>query len=336
MEHYQRSAVQRLVLHVQFSSARYADLNGGKVEQALRLHSDISNLLDLAQPTVHSSATTHPALSSTSYASQLLSCRTSLSSAIVEHCGVWLLEQLQKMFGRQLSTFPLVLAAFPQPLPRVEDFAQLFSAATAPAVSPYLYLYMHWLHPLCVLAACLHPQTGDLLGALVGSLHSALLAFLASLLHAKPKVRINGNGAQLLTREVDFVAWHCSLTLASSGSLASSAVSASLGALTAALHLWTHFSLYRASERRPHPPSKASVAPLPAPGEDETGVKLLGYSVEGWRDWLALYSSKHAAAWNAGMRRRSGEQGQHDKRSEEEDVARGCTWWRSNAVGVQP
>ena len=164
MQHYQQSTVQCLIQHVQRSTRRYEEVQGGKGEQALYLLSDISHLVDLlpdADP--NRSTILTPTLISTSCIPHLHTARTHLASVCVEHCRVWLVQQHELMFGRQLATFPLVLPVFPRPLPMVEDFALLFPPDTVPVagarvVSPYLCLYMQWFDPIRQVVSRLHPR----------------------------------------------------------------------------------------------------------------------------------------------------------------------------------
>ena len=161
---------------------------------------------------------------------------------------------------------------------------------------------------------------------------------LTSILHCKPRAWINANGAELLSREAEFITWHSALTLSPllPPSSLSPPCSAALTALNSVLHLLTHPKLYRASlPNSPHPPSTATVVPLPAVPEGDPGVKLPGHSVVEWKDWLALLSSKYQKEWIAGVK------GLTDSGIKRVSKGRGvtgygCGWWRSNVVGVEP
>ena len=340
MRHFHSSAERRLTQHVQHSVARYSDLHADKLEQPLHLHSDLSHLSDAltaAEPDPRTAQAAAPTFPTDRLLAVIRGGTDSLASACVEHCRRWLTEQQRLMFGEELSNRPLVVATYPRPLPRTEDFDRLLAEPDSATATPYLLLYVQWFAPLRLRVRRYHPATQAVMAGLLSALHASLLDHLRSLLHGR--ARINANGAALLRREVDFIAWHSSLPSVTSSPAPEvpwSTASAPLHLLSAALHVLTHPSQYRAVLPYARRASSATVAPLPAPGEGDTGVKLPGHALADWKDWLALSSAKYRREWQAGW-----EEAQRNVDAapvQDDDAGQlGCGWWRrAHSATVAP
>ena len=319
LRHCHTSLISLLTQSTQQSIEQHSSLQGGHLGPALLLHSDLSHIIHALGE--------HRADGCQS----LQAARTRLTSACVEHCAGWLLEQEGIGFGHRLKRFPLVLPSYPSALPTAEvaQLLQPSSAIPQLLVSPYLSLYLQWFVPLLQLVQRLHPATQAMLPRLLDAFHLSLLTFLSSLLHTR--ARINANGTTLLTREVDYIDHHTStLTWPD---LSQSQGDAGVVQLRAALHVLALPELYRAAlPGKQGGGAAATVAPMLPAGKAETGVRLPGHSVAEWKDWLGIVSNQHHKAWKAGVQR----EGEELSEAKEANPFPGCGCWRSNSVAAAP